>query len=414
MVVEASSKKAPIAKIADKISGYFVPIVMCIAFLALIFWLIITKDFSFAINIFITVLVVACPCSLGLATPLAIVVASGEASREGILIKNNEVLENAHKVKTIVFDKTGTLTKGKLGISKMYNYSKISDENILKIIASIEAKSEHPIAIGIVKEAKEKNINLEKISEFKNLAGLGVSAIYKENKYYIGNSKLLKENNIKPKEDDENVLQEEGNSILYLANEKEVMALIGVKDTLKENAKQVIEKLKKNKKQIVMLTGDNKKTANKIAKYLGIDNVKAEVMPKDKSLEIEKIKKDGLVMMCGDGINDSVSLVKADIGVSVGSGTDIAMDSSDVVLMNDNLNKINNLIEISRLTVRKIKQNLFWAFFYNICMIPIAIGILEPLGIVMNPMLASIAMTISSISVTLNSLILKKQIKKQL
>ena len=414
MVVEASSKKAPIAKIADKISGYFVPIVMCIAFLALIFWLIITKDFSFAINIFITVLVVACPCSLGLATPLAIVAASGEASREGILIKNNEVLENAHKVKTIVFDKTGTLTKGKLGISKMYNYSKISDENILKIIASIEAKSEHPIAIGIVKEAKEKNINLEKISEFKNLAGLGVSAIYKENKYYIGNSKLLKENNIKPKEDDENVLQEEGNSILYLANEKEVMALIGVKDTLKENAKQVIEKLKKNKKQIVMLTGDNKKTANKIAKYLGIDNVKAEVMPKDKSLEIEKIKKDGLVMMCGDGINDSVSLVKADIGVSVGSGTDIAMDSSDVVLMNDNLNKINNLIEISRLTVRKIKQNLFWAFFYNICMIPIAIGILEPLGIVMNPMLASIAMTISSISVTLNSLILKKQIKKQL
>ena len=414
MVVEASSKKAPIAKIADKISGYFVPIVMCIAFLALIFWLIITKDFSFAINIFITVLVVACPCSLGLATPLAIVVASGEASREGILIKNNEVLENAHKVKTIVFDKTGTLTKGKLGISKMYNYSKISDENILKIIASIEAKSEHPIAIGIVKEAKEKNINLEKISEFKNLAGLGVSAIYKENKYYIGNSKLLKENNIKPKEDDENVLQEEGNSILYLANEKEVMALIGVKDTIKENAKQVIEKLKKNKKQIVMLTGDNKKTANKIAKYLGIDNVKAEVMPKDKSLEIEKIKKDGLVMMCGDGINDSVSLVKADIGVSVGSGTDIAMDSSDVVLMNDNLNKINNLIEISRLTVRKIKQNLFWAFFYNICMIPIAIGILEPLGIVMNPMLASIAMTISSISVTSNSLILKKQIKKQL
>ena len=201
---------------------------------------------------------------------------------------------------------------------------------------------------------------------------------------------------------------------MYLANEKEILALIGVKDTIKENAKDVIEKLKKKNVKVVMLTGDNKKTANKIAKYLGIDNVKAEVMPKDKSVEIERLKQDGLVMMCGDGINDSVSLVKADIGVSVGSGTDIAMDSSDVVLMNDNLNKINNLIEISRLTVRKIKQNLFWAFFYNICMIPIAIGILEPIGIVMNPMMASIAMTISSITVTANSLILKRQIKKQL
>ena len=414
LVVEASSKKAPIAKIADKISGYFVPVVITIAFLSLALWLILTKDVAIAVNTFITVLVVACPCSLGLATPLAIVVASGEASREGILIKNNEALENAHKVKTIVFDKTGTLTNGKLGISKIYNYSKLGNQDILKIIASIEAKSEHPIAIGIVKYAKLKNIKFEKISEFKNIAGLGVSAIYDENKYFIGNAKLLKQNNIKPKDKDEEDLKEQGNSILYLANEKEILALIGLKDNIKNNAKDVIQKLKKKGIKIVMLTGDNEKTANKIAESLGIKEIKAEIMPKDKAVEIEKLKKDGLVMMCGDGINDSVSLVKADIGVSVGSGTDIAMDSSDVVLINDNLEKISNLIELSRLTVKKIKQNLFWAFFYNICMIPIAIGILYPLKIVINPMMAAIAMTLSSITVTANSLILKKKIKRSL
>mgnify|MGYP005766050833 CR=1 FL=1 len=411
LVVDATSTKAPIAKIADKISGYFVPAIMIIALVSGIIWFMIEKDFSFAINTFISVLVVACPCSLGLATPLAIVVASGEASRKGILIKNSESLENAHKVKTIVFDKTGTLTKGKLSIAKVNNYSKLPENEIIKIVSSIEAKSEHPIAKGVVMYAKEKGISLENVTDFKNIVGYGVSAKYEEKNYFVGNEKLLRENNILPKSDDEKKMQDDGNSILYLADDKEVLALIGVKDVIKENAKEVINKLNKKNINVVMLTGDNLRTAKVIAKSLNIDKVIANVLPKSKAQEIEKLKNDGLVMMCGDGINDSISLVKADIGVSVESGTDIAMDSSDVVLMKDDLTKINSLIEISQKTVRNIKQNLFWAFFYNICMLPVAVGLFTPFGITINPMMAALAMTISSVTVTLNSLRLKRIIK---
>ena len=411
LVVDATSTKAPIAKIADKISGYFVPAIMIIALVSGIIWFMIEKDFSFAINTFISVLVVACPCSLGLATPLAIVVASGEASRKGILIKNSESLENAHKVKTIVFDKTGTLTKGKLSVAKVNNYSKLPEDEIIKIASSIEAKSEHPIAKGVVMYAKEKNISLENVTDFKNIVGYGVSAKYEGKNYFVGNEKLLRENNILPKSDDEKELQDDGNSILYLADDAEVLALIGVKDVIKENAKEVIDKLNKKNINVVMLTGDNLRTAKVIAKSLNINKVIANVLPKAKALEIEKLKNDGLVMMCGDGINDSISLVKADIGVSVESGTDIAMDSSDVVLMKDDLTKINSLIEISQKTVRNIKQNLFWAFFYNMCMLPVAVGLLTPFGITINPMMAALAMTISSVTVTLNSLRLKRIIK---
>ena len=411
LVVDATSTKAPIAKIADKISGYFVPAIMIIALVSGIIWFIIEKDFSFAINTFISALVVACPCSLGLATPLAIVVASGEASRKGILIKNSESLENAHKVKTIVFDKTGTLTKGKLSVAKVNNYSKLPEDEIIKIASSIETKSEHPIAKGVVMYAKEKNISLENVTDFKNIVGYGVSAKYEGKNYFVGNEKLLRENNILPKSDDEKELQDDGNSILYLADDAEVLALIGVKDVIKENAKEVIDKLNKKNINVVMLTGDNLRTAKVIAKSLNINKVIANVLPKAKAQEIEKLKNDGLVMMCGDGINDSISLVKADIGVSVESGTDIAMDSSDIVLMKDDLTKINSLIEISQKTVRNIKQNLFWAFFYNMCMLPVAVGLLTPFGITINPMMAALAMTISSVTVTLNSLRLKKIIK---
>ena len=411
LVVDATSTKAPIAKIADKISGYFVPAIMIIALVSGIIWFIIEKDFSFAINTFISVLVVACPCSLGLATPLAIVVASGEASRKGILIKNSESLENAHKVKTIVFDKTGTLTKGKLSVAKVNNYSKLPEDEIIKIASSIEAKSEHPIAKGVVMYAKEKNISLENVTDFKNIVGYGVSAKYEGKNYFVGNEKLLRENNILPKSDDEKELQDDGNSIVYLTDDAEVLALIGVKDVIKENAKEVIDKLNKKNINVVMLTGDNLRTAKVISKSLNINKVIANVLPKAKALEIEKLKNDGLVMMCGDGINDSISLVKADIGVSVESGTDIAMDSSDIVLMKDDLTKINSLIEISQKTVRNIKQNLFWAFFYNMCMLPVAVGLLTPFGITINPMMAALAMTISSVTVTLNSLRLKRIIK---
>ena len=438
LVVEATSTKAPIAKIADKISGIFVPTIMIIAVLSGLVWFAINRDVSWAINVFISVLVVACPCSLGLATPLSIVIASGESSKKGILIKNSEALENAHKVKTAVFDKTGTLTKGKLSLSKIYNYTgnysnsqdlkknvepnsnekgkQLSDDDIIKIVASIEAKSEHPIARGVVEEAKERKIGLEKVKEFQNLAGLGVTALYNGEKYIIGNKKLMEQNEVEvigQAMKDEEELQKAGNSILFVAKENKLIALLGVKDNVKENAKDVVSKLKALGINVVMLTGDNEKTAKAIANSIGIDNVIAGVMPKDKAKTIEDLKKNNeLVMMCGDGINDSVSLVKADIGVSVGSGTDVAMDSSNVVLMNDNLEKIVDLIEISHRTIRNIKQNLFWAFFYNLCMLPIAIGVLSPFGITINPMMASIAMTISSVTVTLNSLRLKRIIRK--
>jgi len=410
LVVESTSSKAPIAKIADKVSSIFVPVVIAIAIVAFIVWMIISKDIAFAINIFITVLVVACPCGLGLATPLAIIVGSGLATKKGILVKSSESLENAHKVKTVVFDKTGTLTEGKLTVSKLYNYSDLKEEEVLKIIASVENKSEHPIARAIVNYVAERKIDIVEVNDFKAIAGMGVEASYNDNKtVIIGNQKLMDENKIEilEKQDAESLMQDE-NSILYVALDNKLIALVGVKDTIRKDIAELIEKLKEKNINVVMLTGDNEKTAQNIAEKLKIDKVISNVMPKQKAEEIEKLKQNGLVMMCGDGINDSISLVKADIGVSVSSGTDIARDSAQVVIMNDNLKRINDVIEISKKTVRNIKQNLFWAFFYNICMIPIAIGLLKPIGISMNPMVASLAMTLSSLTVVFNSLRIKQ------
>ena len=410
LVANATSTKAPIAKIADKISGYFVPVVLVVSVIAFLIWLIISKDITRAINIFVSILVVACPCSLGLATPLAIVIASGNASRKGILVKTSEALENFHKAKTICFDKTGTLTKGILSISKIYNYSNLEEKELLKNIASIEKKSEHPIARAIVNKADEEKIELEDLKEFKAIAGFGVEAtMQNDDKYLIGNRKLMTENGvIIPNEQDEIQLVNEGNSILFVSLNNKLVALIGVKDILKDNIENVIKELKDKNINVVMLTGDNEKTAEIVAKQISIDKVVSNVTPKEKAEKIKEFKKDGIVIMCGDGINDSISLVTADIGVSISSGTDIAMDSASVILMNDNIEKINELIDISTKTIRNIKQNLFWAFFYNICMIPIACGILEPIGIEMNPMVAAFAMTISSLTVVLNALRLKK------
>ena len=409
LVAGATATKAPIAKIADKISGYFVPVVLVIAVISFVLWFAISKDFAHAINIFVSILVVACPCSLGLATPLAVVIASGNASKKGILVKTSEALENTHKVKTICFDKTGTLTKGILSVSKIYNYGGIEENELIKKVASIENKSEHPIARAIVNYAKEKNIELEEVKEFKAIAGFGVSAETNEgDKYLIGNSKLMNNENIEMlNNEDEKTLVNEGNSILFVSKNGKLVALIGVKDVLKENVAEVIKELKAKHIEIVMLTGDNEKTAEIIAKQIGIDKVISNVTPKEKAEKIKELKKDGLVMMCGDGINDSVSLVTSDIGVSISSGTDIAMDSAQVVIMNDDLEKINELREISEKTIKNIKQNLFWAFFYNVCMIPVACGILEPLGVEMNPMIAAFAMTISSLTVVLNALRLR-------
>ena len=413
LVAQATSTKAPIAKIADKISGYFVPVVMIIAVIAFIIWLAISKNVATAINIFVSVLVVACPCSLGLATPLAIVIASGNASKRGILVKSSESLENAHKIKTICFDKTGTLTKGTLSISKIYNYSNMEEKKLINKIASMEKKSEHPIARAIV--AVAENEKLEAVNEFKAIPGYGIDGTIENDKYIIGNRKLMEQQNIEVPEEsekDEQALVEDGNSILFVAINGKLEALIGVKDIVKEGINNTIEKLKKQNIEVVMITGDNEKTAKKVASQIGIEKVIANVTPKEKAEEIKKLKQNGLVMMCGDGINDSVSLVTADIGVSISSGTDIAMDSAQVVIMSDNIEKINELIEISRKTIRNIKQNLFWAFFYNVCMIPIACGILKPFGIELNPMIAAFSMTISSLTVVLNALRLSKMSMK--
>ena len=407
MVVEATNTKAPISKLADRVSSVFVPIVIAIAIITFIVWLIIGKSFAVALNYFVTVLVVACPCSLGLATPLAIVIASGVCSKKGILVKNSESLENAHKVKTIIFDKTGTLTKGTLSFSKMYNYSDLNDDDIFKIIAGVEKKSGHPIAKAIVEEAEKRNIDFDEVKEFKAISGQGVFAVVENYDVLIGNKRLMDANNITADESDFRELVNDGNSILYVSLNNKIVALIGVKDVVKENVSEVISSLKKKNINVVMLTGDNEVTAKKIAEIAGIETVVANVMPSQKAEYVEKFKKDGLVMMCGDGINDSVSLVKADIGVSVSSGTDIAMDSAQVVIMNDNLDRINDLIRISSKTIRNISGNLFWAFFYNICMIPIAMGVFVGLEVSMNPMLAALAMVFSSLFVVLNALRLR-------
>ena len=408
LVVEATNTKPPIAKIADKVSGYFVPAVIAIAIITFIGYLIIGNEFNQAINAFVSVLVIACPCSLGLATPLAIVVSEGVCANKGILVKKSEILENAEKINTIVFDKTGTLTYGKLKISKIINYTKIEDEKILQLVASIEAKSTHPIA-----KAFEKYDKFE-VTEFENIAGLGIKGIVQEQEIILGNSKILQYYNIENlHQEDEKNLADEGNSIFYVVQNKQIIAIIGVNDILRENTKQVIEELHKQKIETVMLTGDNKETANIIAEKIGITNVIADVMPSQKADIIKKLKKDGKkVMMCGDGINDSPALANADIGVSVNSGTDIAMDSSDVILMKNDLDKILDLIDISEHTIKNIKQNLFWAFFYNSLMIPVAIGLFHPLGIYINPMMASFAMVISSLTVILNALRLKRLERK--
>lgn len=409
MVTEATNTKAPISKIADKVSGIFVPVVIIIALVAFIIWYIISREITTALNVFISVLVVACPCSLGLATPLAIVIASGLCSKKGILVKTSETLENVHKVKTIVLDKTGTITNGKLTLTKKFNYSDLAEENILKICASIEKYSEHPIAQAIVNYAMENNIDLLPVKDFEAIPGYGVKAKIEDKEYIIGNRKLIEKNDIEILDitKDEEAIVNEGNSILYLADNDKLIALFGVKDSIKEHSKVAIDKFIKKGINVVMLTGDNEKTALSVANQVGIKNVIAGVLPKEKAQRIQELKKDGLVLMCGDGINDSISLVSADIGVSISSATDIARDSSSVIIMNDNLDRINDLIDISNHTIRNIKQNLFWAFIYNILMIPIALGLFKNFGLEVNPMIASGAMTLSSFTVVINALRLK-------
>lgn len=409
LVVEASNTKAPIAKVADKVSGYFVPSVIAIAIFAFFAYLIIGQAFSVALSTFVTILVVACPCSLGLATPLAIVISEGKCASKGILVKKSEVLENAQKVNTIVFDKTGTLTYGKLKIAQMISYSDISNEKLLQIVGSIEAKSTHPIGKAFTDYLEENKIEKIQVEEFENVVGLGIIGKVEGKTIIIGNSKILSKYNIENNHlEDEAKLAQKGNSIIYAVKDNKIVALIGVNDIVRENAKEVINNLNRNKIETIMLTGDNEETAKKIAGTIGITKVIANVMPSEKADMVKKLKNEGKnVMMCGDGINDSPALANADIGVSVNTGTDIAMDSSDVILTRNDLSSIMNLITISKKTIKNIKQNLFWAFFYNSLMIPVAIGFFKPIGISINPMLASFAMIFSSITVILNALRLR-------
>ncbi len=398
MVVEATNTKAPISRIADKISGYFVPIIFIISLVAFILNLVLTKDINEAILALVSVLVVACPCALGLATPLAMVVAIGNCSKNGILVKSSEILEATNKVDTIVFDKTGTLTTGKMTIVDGV-YSK---EN-LKILKSLEKNSNHPLAKSIYNDEKD----IFSVEEFKEEPGLGVKGKINGIQYFAGNYKYVEKMQVENKLK----LQEEkfiskGESIVYLFNEKETILIIGLADTIKKDTVKTINELKELDKKIFMLTGDNDKTAKIIAKQLGIENVISNVSPKQKLEKIQELNINNNCAMVGDGINDSPSLKTATIGISVENGTDISADSSDVILLNENMSNILKLFKIGKNTIRIIKQNLFWALFYNICMIPLATGLFP---ISLNPMIASLAMTLSSLTVVLNSLRLLKK-----
>ncbi len=409
LVLEASSTKAKVSLLADKVSGYFVPTVIILAFLTFFVHLILRAPFSVALNHFVSVLVVSCPCALGLATPLALVVSLGLCAEKGLLIKSNEILENASKIDTVVFDKTGTLTYGNLKISQIFNYSSQTEKELLTIICSMEAKSQHPIATAFNNYREEHKLELYEINNFENLAGLGLKATVNNKEVYVGSAEMCSKLKIETPLNDAQKLTQEGNSLVYLIMAEKLVALIGVKDIIRDSTKVALSNLTKMHKNLIMLTGDNEKTAKTIAEALNIEQVYANTMPKAKISLIKKLLEQGKkVMFVGDGINDAPGLAQATMAVSIGSATDIAIDSADVIILNNNLELLAMLFKISKKTLKIIKENLFWAFFYNILMLPIAMGLLEFAGLSLNPMVAAMAMTLSSLTVVLNSLRLKK------
>lgn len=409
LVMEATNTKAPIAKVADTVSGYFVPAVMVIAFITFLAYLILGYGFSTAMTTFVTILVVACPCSLGLATPLAIVVSEGACASNGILVKKSEILENAQKTNTVVFDKTGTLTYGTLKIAEIKNYSNQTDEDLLQLVGSLESKSTHPIGKAFVDYLTEHKLEPFVVEDFENISGYGIVGKIKSQEFILGNAKMLSKYDItNSHEEDEKKLSSKGNSIVYVVKNKKIIALIGVNDIVRENAKEVISSLSKRNIDTIMLTGDHEETAKKIARDIGITNVIANVLPSQKTDVVKKLQQENkFVMMCGDGINDSPALASSNIGISFNSGTDIASDASDVILTRNDLFSIIHLMDISKKTIRNIKQNLFWAFFYNCLMIPISMGLFSFWNVSINPMIASFAMVLSSLTVILNTLRLK-------
>ena len=410
LVEEASSSKAPISKMADKISGIFVPIVIGIAVLATIVWLILGADFEFALSIGIAVLVISCPCALGLATPTAIMVGTGKGAENGILIKSAEALEIAHHIQTVVMDKTGTITEGKPRVTDLVADG-IEEMEMLRIAASAEKGSEHPLADAIVEEAKSLNIELYDVENFEAIPGQGLKAMVNSKKYYLGNLRLINEKNINIKNFEEKSIKfaDQGKTPLYFADEDNVLGIISVADIVKPTSQAAIKEFEAMGIEVVMLTGDNKKTAEAIRKQLGISRAIAEVLPQDKEREIRNIQEQGKkVAMIGDGINDAPALARADVGIAIGAGTDVAIESADIVLIRSDLLDAVTAVQLSKATIKNIKQNLFWAFIYNTVGIPLAAGVFfSILGWKLNPMFAGAAMSLSSVSVVSNALRLK-------
>ena len=412
LVEEAQGSKAPISRMADIVSAYFAPIVIGIAIITGIAWFLSGSGLVTALSFFIAVLVIACPCALGLATPTSIMVGTGKGAENGILIKSGEALETAHKIKTVVFDKTGTITKGKPVLTDLIAYGKYNENELLKIAASVENDSEHPLAEAIVNKAKEKNIEIKPYEKFRAMPGYGIRAIFEGKEVQIGNRKLMenREINVEISQKDYDILSNEGKTPMYISIDNELAGLVAVADVIKETSKEAIEKLKKMGIKTIMLTGDNEKTAKFIAKQVGIDDVISEVLPYQKSQKVKELQeKDEFVAMVGDGINDSPALAQANVGIAIGNGTDVAIESADIVLIRNDLRDVAGAIALSKATITNIKENLFWALFYNVLGIPFAAGIFYAFfnGPKLDPMIAAFAMSFSSVSVLGNALRLK-------
>lgn len=412
LVEEAQGSKAPISRMADIVAGYFVPIVIIIATITGIIWFISGSGLTAALTFFISVLVIACPCALGLATPTSIMVGTGKGAENGILIKSGEALETAHKIKTVILDKTGTITKGKPVLTDLKVYNSFNENEILQLAASAENNSEHPLAEAIVNGAKEKNVEFKQYDKFRAMPGYGIRATIDEKEIQIGNRKLMASRKISTEaaEKDYEILSNEGKTPMFISVNNELAGLIAVADVVKETSKEAVEKMHKLGLKVIMLTGDNEKTAKYIAKEVGIDRVIAEILPFQKSEEVKKLQEAGeFVAMVGDGINDSPALAQANVGIAIGSGTDVAIESADIVLIRNDLNDVAGAIALSKATITNIKENLFWAFFYNVIGIPFAAGIFYAFfnGPKLDPMIAAFAMSLSSVSVLMNALRLK-------
>ena len=408
LVEDAANSKAPISKLADKISGIFVPIVIVIALISGIFWLYMGESYEFALSIAISVLVISCPCALGLATPVAIMVGTGKGAEHGILIKSAESLEMAHNIKAVALDKTGTITEGKMKVVNIQSF-KYSQNDLLQLAYSMEVKSEHPVSKAIVEKAEELQCKLLNVENFTSYSGLGISCTINNITYYAGNRKFILDNNIDITKISNMLLPDKAVAPVYIANNNEVIGIIYVADTIKESSIEAVKGFREQGIDVYMLTGDNKETAEHIANQAGINNVYAELLPQDKENIIKEIQKKGIkTAMVGDGINDAPALIRSDLGIAIGAGTDVALESADIILIKNNLLDALTAVKLSHATIKNIKTNLFWAFFYNIIGIPVAAGIFyKSFGITLNPMIAAAAMSFSSIFVVTNALRLK-------